>query len=40
MNNVADYIAKFFQEKKIKKVFGIIGAGNAQIFDSINCSRL
>ena len=39
MNNVADYIAKFFQEKKIKKVFGIIGAGNAQIFDSINNLR-
>lgn len=31
----ADQIALFFKENKIKHVFGIIGAGNAQIFDSI-----
>ncbi|EDZ64446.1 acetolactate synthase [beta proteobacterium KB13] len=33
---VSDYIAQFFEEHNIKKVFGIVGAGNAQIFDSIS----
>ena len=32
---VSDLIANFLVEKKIKHVFGIIGAGNAHIFDSI-----
>jgi acetolactate synthase-1/2/3 large subunit len=32
---VSDLIADFLIEKKIKHVFGIIGAGNAHIFDSI-----
>lgn len=38
MNNsikVSDLIADFLIEKEIKHVFGIIGAGNAHIFDSI-----
>ncbi|MBP6759353.1 MAG: thiamine pyrophosphate-binding protein [Flavobacterium sp.] len=38
MNNiikVSDLIADFLVEKEIKHVFGIIGAGNAHIFDSI-----
>ena len=34
--NVADLIAKNLKNKGIKHAFGIIGAGNAQIFDSIN----
>lgn len=34
--NVADLIAKKLKDKGLKHVFGIIGAGNAQIFDSIN----
>lgn len=33
---VSDLIAEFFKEKEIKHVFGIIGAGNAHIFDSIH----
>lgn len=33
---VADLIADFLEEKGIKHVFGIIGAGNAHIFDSIH----
>jgi acetolactate synthase I/II/III large subunit len=33
---VSDCIASFLKEKGIKHVFGIIGAGNAHIFDSIN----
>ncbi len=33
---VSDLIAKFLKEKEIKHVFGIIGAGNAHIFDSIH----
>jgi acetolactate synthase-1/2/3 large subunit len=32
---VSDLIADFLIEKEIKHVFGIIGAGNAHIFDSI-----
>jgi acetolactate synthase-1/2/3 large subunit len=32
---VADLIALFLKEKNIKHVFGIIGAGNAHIFDAI-----
>lgn len=32
---VSDLIAEFLKDKKIKHVFGIIGAGNAHIFDSI-----
>ena len=34
--NVSDLLAENLKEKKIKHIFGIIGAGNAQIFDSIN----
>ncbi|TCD01955.1 thiamine pyrophosphate-binding protein [Pedobacter frigidisoli] len=33
---VSDLIADFLAEKEIKHVFGIIGAGNAHIFDSIH----
>lgn len=32
---VSDLIARFLKEKEIKHVFGIIGAGDAHIFDSI-----
>jgi len=32
----SDLIANFLEEKEIKHVFGIIGAGNAHIFDSIH----
>ena len=32
---ISDIIADFLAEKEIKHVFGIIGAGNAHIFDSI-----
>ncbi|NCD70753.1 thiamine pyrophosphate-binding protein [Mucilaginibacter agri] len=32
---ISDWIADFLAEKEIKHVFGIIGAGNAHIFDSI-----
>ncbi|MCX8480889.1 MAG: thiamine pyrophosphate-binding protein [Sediminibacterium sp.] len=32
---IADQIADFLERKKIKHIFGIIGAGNAHIFDSI-----
>ena len=32
---IADQIANFLEAKKIKHIFGIIGAGNAHIFDSI-----
>lgn len=35
MRKVSDLIADFLEEKKIRHVFGIIGAGNAHIFDSI-----
>ncbi|MCW3110830.1 MAG: acetolactate synthase isozyme 1 large subunit-like, partial [Segetibacter sp.] len=35
MRKVSDLIADFLFEKQIKYVFGIIGAGNAHIFDSI-----
>ncbi len=31
----SDYIADFLAEKNIKHVFGIVGAGNAHLFDSI-----
>lgn len=31
----ADEVALFLKEKNIKRVFGIIGSGNAQIFDAI-----
>lgn len=33
---VSDLIADFLEEKEIRHVFGIIGAGNAHIFDSIH----
>lgn len=33
---VSDYLAQFLKDKKIEHVFGIIGSGNAHIFDSIN----
>ena len=36
MQKVSDAIANFLKEKKIKQVFGIVGAGNVHIFDSIN----
>jgi acetolactate synthase-1/2/3 large subunit len=32
---ISDAIANFLEEKEIRHVFGIIGAGNAHIFDSI-----
>lgn len=32
---VSDYIADFLAEKGIRHVFGIVGAGNAHVFDSI-----
>lgn len=32
---VSDYIAKFIADQGIRHVFGIVGAGNAQIFDAI-----
>lgn len=32
---VSDYIAKFLESNDIRHVFGIVGAGNAQIFDAI-----
>ncbi len=33
---IADFIALFLKEKNIRHVFGIIGAGNAQLFDAID----
>ncbi len=35
MVKVSDLIADFLEEKEVRHVFGIIGAGNAHIFDSI-----
>jgi acetolactate synthase-1/2/3 large subunit len=32
---VSDYIAQFLMDQGIRHVFGIVGAGNAQIFDAI-----
>jgi len=32
---VSDYIAQFLADQGIRHVFGIVGAGNAQIFDAI-----
>jgi acetolactate synthase-1/2/3 large subunit len=32
---VSDHIAEFLEKKEIRHVFGIIGSGNAHIFDSI-----
>lgn len=32
---VSDYIAQFLADQDIRHVFGIVGAGNAQIFDAI-----
>ena len=32
---VSEYIAEFLEANDIKHVFGIIGAGNAHIFDAI-----
>ncbi len=32
---VSDYIARFLKERSVRHVFGIIGSGNAHIFDSI-----
>lgn len=34
-NKASDYIAKFLADQGIRHVFGIVGAGNAQIFDAI-----
>lgn len=34
-NKASDCIAKFLAEQEIRHVFGIVGAGNAQIFDAI-----
>lgn len=34
-NKVADLIAQFLKKKQIRYVFGIVGAGDAQIFDAI-----
>lgn len=34
-NKVSDYIAKFLADREIRHIFGIVGAGNAQIFDAI-----
>src|SRR5579872_530718 len=36
MKKVSDLIADFLEEKNIRHVFGIIGSGNAHIFDSIS----
>lgn len=36
MKKVSDHLAQFLKDKEIKHVFGIIGSGNAHIFDSIN----
>jgi acetolactate synthase I/II/III large subunit len=33
---VSDYIARFLKERSVRHVFGIIGSGNAHIFDSIH----
>jgi len=35
-SKVSDQIAEFLAEKGIRHVFGIVGAGNAHIFDSID----
>ena len=35
LSKVSDLIAAFLEEKGIEVVFGIIGAGNAHLFDSI-----
>src|SRR6185437_1975209 len=35
MRKVSDIIADFLKEKEIKHVFGIVGAGNAHIFNSV-----
>lgn len=32
---VSDHIAKFLADQEIRHIFGIVGAGNAQIFDAI-----
>ena len=32
---VSDYLAEFLKAKNIKHVFGIVGAGNAHLFDAI-----
>lgn len=32
---VSDFIAEFLRDNEIRHVFGIVGAGNAQIFDAI-----
>ncbi len=36
---VADYIAEFLSEKGISHAFGIIGAGNAALFDAIRRAK-
>lgn len=33
---VSDHIAKFLADQEIRHVFGIVGAGNAQVFDAIS----
>lgn len=35
LKKVSDYVADFLESKGIRHVFGIVGAGNAHIFDSI-----
>lgn len=35
MKKISDIFADFLEQKKIKHVFGIVGAGNVHIFDSI-----
>lgn len=32
---VSDYVARFLKDKSVRHVFGIIGSGNAHIFDSV-----
>ena len=34
-NKVSELIANFLEEKNIRHAFGIIGASNAHLFDSI-----
>ena len=35
LKKVSDYVADFLESKGIRHVFGIVGAGNAHLFDSI-----
>lgn len=36
LKKVSDYVADFLESKEIRHVFGIVGAGNAHLFDSIS----